>query len=373
MYSQPPNELGLSLAFAEPARLNTSSSRVPELSERVNLLCDLLDRVTDAVVFVDLEGNIQIANSAAAALVQRKLEQRLFWDCFQDDYFGFSLREDLRYGMSRQRLYKSDPKLGLEMEVSTSFYHGKEARYRGLLLIFRNIKDRQELQQAAARFDRMKELGEMATQMAHEVRNPLGGIRGFAMLLFKDLETQPHLQEMVGQIIESARSLERLMTHVLQYARPVAILPQTLDVAAFLKKIGKFIKMDPAFPPHIHLALHIPNEVILAPLDAEAMKGALLNLLVNGWQAMPNGGRLTLSLLQSVTRYSIEVTDSGVGMEPKQLAALFSPFYTTKQGGNGLGLAEVKKIVEAHQGTIEVRSSVGRGTTFTLTLPRRRG
>lgn len=373
MYNKPLHERGPSSISQEPARVNDNvPAKVPQLPERVNLLSELLEKVTEAVLFIDIEGKIQIANRTAALLVKRKLEERSFWDCFQDDYFGFSLREDLRYGMSRERLYKSDLELGLELEISSSFHYGAEANRRGILLIFRNIKDRQRVQQAATRFDRMKELGEMVTQMAHEVRNPLGGIRGFAMLLFKDLQSQPHLQEMAAQVVEGTRSLERLMTHVLQYARPVSIVPQTLDLAAFLKKVAKFVKMDPTFPPNISLTLHIPSEVILLPFDEGALKGALLNLLVNGWQAMPHGGQLTLSLLQSTSSCSIEIADTGVGMSPKQLSSLFSPFYTTKEGGNGLGLVEVKKIIEAHQGTIEVRSTLDRGTTFTLTLPRRR-
>jgi PAS domain S-box-containing protein len=351
------------------------ASKVEQLSGVSRFLTNILQNISDAIVFVDLNGTIAIANEAAQKIVQKKGEALLFkryWDLFPDEMLGFSLREALRYGISHQLLYKTLPQTGRELEISTSFLFEGPKSQHGLIILLRDITERQKMQQAAARSDRMKELGSMAAKVAHEIRNPLGGIRGFATLLHRDLSGLPHLQEMAGQVIEGTKSLERLVTTVLQYARPVQIVLQTADLGQFLKQLAKFVRIDPAFPPTVKLLLHVPNEPLLVPFDQEGLKSALLNLIFNGLQAMGQGGTLTLSVLQLDLTCQISIVDTGVGMNEEQLQSLFSPFFTTKSNGNGLGLVETQKIIQAHGGAIDVRSLPGRGTTFTLTLPLKR-
>jgi signal transduction histidine kinase len=132
------------------------------------------------------------------------------------------------------------------------------------------------------------------------------------------------------------------------------------------------MKSDPACPKCIPWELHIPNDPVIAPIDSEVLKSALINLVLNAFQAMPLGGVLTISLLKTDSCYQIAISDTGIGMDEEQLKQIFSPFFTTKEKGNGLGLVEVQKIVQAHYGTIDVRSCVSKGTTFTLTLPLKR-
>jgi PAS domain S-box-containing protein len=329
----------------------------------------ILRQISDAILFVDLEGGISLFNEAAQRLLKKKGDEVLgkkFWEVFADEEFGFSMREALKFGIAHKLLYRK------EMEISTSFVYEGPKRVHGIILVARDISERQKLQLIASRNDRMKELGQMAATVAHEIRNPLGGIRGYATLLFRDLAAAPHLQEMAGQIIEGTKSLEKVVGAILQYAKPVQIQPQTADIGAFLKGVGRFIKVDPAFPSNIRLDLHIPDAPLLLPFDAEALKRALLNLIFNAIHAMPMGGALTLSLLKIEASCQIAVTDTGIGMDEEQLKCLFSPFFTTKQKGSGLGLVETQKIVQAHFGAIDVRSQIGKGTTFTLTMPLRR-
>jgi signal transduction histidine kinase len=289
-----------------------------------------------------------------------------FWEVFPDDGFGFSMREALKFGISHKLLYRK------EMEISTTFVYEGPKLYHGMILVLRDMSEKQRLQLIANRNDRMKELGEMAATVAHEIRNPLGGIRGYASLLHRDLEGVENLQEMAGLIIEGTKSLEKIVGAILHYSKPIQIQPQTLDLGAFLKQMGKFIRVDPAFPVHVKLALHIPDAPLLAPFDPEALRSAMLNLMFNAFQAMPQGGILTISLLKRESSCQITVEDTGVGIEESQLSHLFSPFYTTKKGGNGLGLVETQKIIQAHFGAIDVRSLLGKGTTFTITLPLKR-
>lgn len=343
--------------------------KVAELSRLTHYLNNILKNISDAIVFVNLDGTITILNDGAQKLLKLKAETTLFkkfWDVFQDELFGFSMREALKFGISHKLLYRK------EMEISTTFVYEGPKLYHGMILVLRDISEKQKLQLISNRNDRMKELGEIAATVAHEIRNPLGGIRGYASLLHRDLEGEEHLQEMASYIIEGTKSLEKIVSAILHYSKPVQLQIQTLDLGALLKQIGKFIKVDPAFPPNVKLELHIPDAPLLAPLDAEALKGAMLNLIFNAFQAMPQGGVLTISLLKRETSCQIAVADTGIGMEEELQKNLFSPFFTTKQKGNGLGLVETQKIVQAHFGAIDVRSQIGKGTTFTLTLPLKR-
>lgn len=340
-----------------------------ELGTGAHLLHPILERISDGVLFIDLEGTVLILNDSAQKLLNvqsEKVQFKKFWTFFEDDSFGFSMKEALKFGISHRLLYRK------EMEISTRFIYEGAKIYHGMLLILRDLSEKKKLQFVANRNDRMKELGEIAATVAHEVRNPLGGIRGYASLLYQDLKENPYLQEMAQFIIEGTKSLEKIVNAILTFSKPVQIEPQTHDLGAFLKKLGRFIKVDPAFPPPVKLFMHIPDSPLLAPIDPEALKGALLNLVFNAFQAMPYGGDLTISLLKMDSSCQICVTDTGLGIEEEQLKNLFSPFFTTKQMGNGLGLVETQKIVQAHLGTIEVRSIVGKGTTFTLTLPLKR-
>ncbi|MGB7978769.1 MAG: ATP-binding protein [Chlamydiales bacterium] len=374
----------LSHAFAlfseEAARLKSAYSRYQERLETVNQelamqtasgvwLRRILREISDGIFFIHLDGTIALCNEAAQLLLKIKPEQiqlKKYWEVFQDELFGFSMREALKFGISHQHLYQK------ELEISTSFVYEGPKSSHGMILIVRDIGEKQRLQLIANRNDRMKDLGQMAATVAHEIRNPLGGIRGYASLLYRDLRESCHLQEMAGFIIEGTKSLEKIVSAVLHYAKPVEIELQTLDLGSFLKQVGKFIKVDPSFPAHVKLALHIPDAPLLAPFDPQALKSALLNLIFNAFQAMPLGGSLTVSLLKIDSSCQIAIADTGLGMGEDQLERLFSPFYTTKKGGNGLGLVETQKIVQAHRGTLDVRSQPRKGTTFTITLPLKR-
>jgi signal transduction histidine kinase len=348
-------------------------TKVAELNRTTRLLNNVLRHISDAILFFDLEGTLAVINDAAGKLLGLDPERALFkrfWDLLPDDFFGFSMRESLKFGISHKLLYKTLPPK--ELEIGTTFVYEGPKPYHGLIVALRDVSEKQRLQLIANRNDRMKELGEMAATVAHEIRNPLGGIRGYASLLYRDLASQQNLAEMAALIIEGTKALEKLVTTVLHYSRPIQIAPRSIEIGQFLKQLVKFVKVDPACPPQVKWSVHIPDAPLLAPADPEALKSALLNLIFNAFQAMPLGGTLTLSLLKIDSCYQISLSDTGIGMGEEQLQRLFSPFFTTKEKGNGLGLVEAQKIVQAHLGSIDVRSQPNKGTTFTLTLPLKR-
>jgi signal transduction histidine kinase len=376
---QQPADPGSSSALPTPFSKPTSStyplSRLQELGRTVNqdlkarIVKSILSIVTDGILFIDLEGYVREANESALRILGIKSEivDKKYGDLFPDDQFGFSMREALKFGLSHRLLYISHPPK--ELEISTIFvYEG----LKGMILRITDRTEKEKVLASDAQGNRLKELGQMAAGLAHEVRNPLGGIRGYASLLTRDLEGDKHLQEMAQSICDAAKTLEKLTARILTFARPLKTSPRSMEVGIFLKQLVKHVLVDPAYPPNVKIETHIPNDALLAPIDPDSLKLALLNLVFNAFQAMPQGGKLTLSLLKLEGCFQLSVSDTGIGMDEETQKALFSPYFTTKKRGNGLGLVEVQKIVAAHRGRIDVLSSLGKGSSFLLTLPLRR-
>ena len=340
-------------------------------------LSSLLKNISQGVLFLHKDGTVLAFNEAAEKILKisgKKVLFQKYTKFFKDDFFGFSLKDALDYGiisnLSYVTLFPSEEKK--EIEVNSSFLSSEENPYEGILLVLKDVTDLERLKALNHQSSRLKELGEMAATIAHEIKNPLGGVRGYAALLYRDLKDYPKLQEMAHNIVEGVKHLDRLVANVLHFSRPIDPKIVTVDLAMFLRKTCKFLKMDPSFPQNIQLEIHISQEPFMAPIDPDAMRGCLWNLIINAMQAMPEGGLVTLSLLKQDQTAILSVADTGCGISEKNLEEIFSPFFTTKEKGNGLGLAEAHKIIQAHHGKMEVRSKLGKGTVFTLSLPLRR-
>ncbi len=241
--------------------------------------------------------------------------------------------------------------------------------------------------------DRLAALGEMAAGLAHEIRNPLGAIKGAAQLLTPasgDLPgsdgghgVPPEAREFLGIIVEEANRLNRVVSQFLDYARPYRGEPQPLDVNEVVRKTAQLVTPPPlpsaeaseVPPPPVEVHLQLADELPRARADAEQLRQVFLNLAINAVQAMPSGGKLTISTAlrkpgrRSTSMLEVRFRDTGVGIAASDLKNLFIPFYTTKDKGTGLGLPISQRIIENHGGTIEVRSRVGVGSTFTVVLP----
>ncbi|MCE5319000.1 MAG: two-component sensor histidine kinase [Parachlamydia sp.] len=324
----------------------------------------LLDLIGEGLLLFAPDGQIALTNKAAEQILEMKAAQLL------DNQLGFSIREALAHSHAPATLdipYHIEGGAQKELTIETRFLD------RYLLLIIRDVTEAKKLQALAARHDRMKELGDMVATVAHEIRNPLGGIRGFATLLHRDLSGQPQLQEMAQHIIDGADHLSQFVTHVLNYSRPAQAHFEPVDLNALMEELRISVEADSSLDAGIQLTFTPYSSPVIAPVDSQLLQSALLNLVVNAIQAMPQGGKLRLAVRQQGERAQLTVADTGEGISPENISKLFSPFFTTRPTGNGFGLAEVKKIVLAHGGTIDVQSELNRGTTFTLNLPLNRG
>lgn len=240
--------------------------------------------------------------------------------------------------------------------------------------------------------DRLAALGSMAAGLAHEVKNPLGAIKGAAQVLEelipKNSSDSDMMNEFVGIILEEANRLNRVVGSVLDYARPGVGNPVPLDVNAAIRRTMQIL--TPRDKPSLEIALDLDDDVPRARIDAEQLRQVLINLVQNAIQAMDGHGKLTITTARrrkprgwDETRapdpsprseggpdfVEVTVRDTGPGIAEKILKDLFVPFFTTKQKGTGLGLAISQSIVQSAGGTIDVKTQVGSGTKFIVILP----
>jgi signal transduction histidine kinase len=218
------------------------------------------------------------------------------------------------------------------------------------------VKDRQ-----LSHKTRLEMLGRMAAALAHEIRNPLGGIQLFASMLRRDLERDPDKVRTLDRILSAVAGLEKLVEDMLTYGRDVEPRRTSQPLGPILDSA---LELGRAVLDERQISVDREGEAPLADVDAEMMTRVFLNLIQNAAQAMEPGGRLRIGSRDR----TVSFTDSGPGIPPEVLDKLFTPFVTSKVKGTGLGLAIAQKIVEAHGGTIEARNNPGGGATFMVTL-----
>lgn len=220
---------------------------------------------------------------------------------------------------------------------------------------------------------RYAELATLAGGLAHEIRNPLSTIRMNVELLREDLEElgDPRAGRMlkrIDRIQHECRHLDDVLGAFLQFARLGELEVAEDDLGRIVADFVRFYEPE-AQRHRIELRPRIAADLPLVRIDGRLMRQVLMNLALNAQQAMPQGGLLELLAYRSGARVCLDVIDTGAGIDPAHQPRIFEAFFSTKPGGSGLGLPTVRRIVEAHGGTIECQSEKGRGSRFTICLP----
>ena len=257
--------------------------------------------------------------------------------------------------------------------VDRSFFPEK---YEYQALIQRYQHELDEMQKRLNQAERLAVLGEVAASVAHEIRNPLGPIKGYAQMLMPDPGRQPPspelLQKGLAIIAEEVKKIDARVERLLQFARPAAAARETVDLKRLLEQTAALFRFHPAFSAG--LDIRVEGEDGLSVQGERGMlESALFNLLLNAAQACSGRGAIRLRSFRresaSGRRLLLEVSDNGPGMAAEVLEKLFEPFFTRRPGGVGLGLCIVKRVAEDHGGKIEVQSAPGQGAVFTIDLP----
>jgi len=256
----------------------------------------------------------------------------------------------------------------LAIEIAEA-YQSLEEEKQKLEIAYRELK---EAQDRLLHSERLAAIGEMAAHVAHEIRNPLVTIGGFARSILKAVKAENDPIRKSAQIVaEEVRRLERILANVLDFTKLSPPQPRPGNINEVLEDTCALLSTEVS-DRHVELVQRFDPTIPPVLLDVPLMKQAVLNVLQNALHSMPKGGRLeVITTWDGKDWVTVEIRDTGIGIPPDVLKEMFNPFFTTRPDGTGLGLAITRKIVNDHGGRIQVESQVGMGTAFRFTLPLR--
>ena len=354
--------------------------KVSELNNTRTYLKNLLESVPSGVIAVGLDGGVTTFNSIAGSLTgissPEIIGKNIFTDFVDNDQLFSVLKNTIRKGRPElivEREITSISGKPLIVESRTSFVKDSKGNVTGAMEILHDRTCIKELEKQARKAEQLAVLGEMAANIAHEIRNPLGGIEGFAALLAREFEAEDSRKEMAVNIVDGARSLNNIVSSLLDFTKPVQIRRRVVSVKNILEQSLEFAFHGNGRPASFHrknikVCRDFDKSVQLY-CDSEKMQQVFLNLILNAFQAMDWNGKIGLGIKKYDAYVKIEIADSGPGIPQEESQKLFTPFFTTKKNGTGLGLAMVQKIIDLHNGNISVSSPGSGGTKFIIKIP----
>ena len=238
------------------------------------------------------------------------------------------------------------------------------------MLLLKDLREIEALRKKIQRDQRLVSVGRLAAGVAHEIRNPLSSIKGFATYFKERHRDKPEDQQIAAIMIQEVDRLNRVIGQLLDFARPVKIIRKPMRIKELMEKSIKMIEQQAADKGIVVRPGALPSDEVIR-VDADRINQVLLNLYLNALDAMDDGGQLTIEVAGSAPggEVTIKVSDTGCGIHREELGHIFDPYYTTKPSGTGLGLAIAHNIIAAHGGRISVESQPGQGTTCTIVLP----
>ena len=256
----------------------------------------------------------------------------------------------------------------IDVEFSAASFTDEEGP--AIVVTMRDIGERKRLQEQLRKTERIAELGTLASGMAHEIGTPMNVILGRAEYLMDRVNEEP-VKKGLKTIVEQVERITKVMNQLLAFARRKPHERGPLDLKDIVENSVEMFEERLA-KSRVRVETHIDEHCPKVLADNDQMNQVLINLIMNAVHAMPEGGTLRIRLAQAQDMVRLTVTDTGQGIPQEELKKIFEPFFTTKEfgKGTGLGLTVVKGIVEEHQGVITVESEAGKGTTFTILLPK---
>ena len=346
----------------------------------------ILTGLGDGVITVDREGKISYFNEAAEVLTELSSSQALQKTLVQLFKRESWLTELVKKSQPpRQESTRGEGDLvtrwGRKVPVGlmVSPLQDRHGNFLGSILVLRDLKHRRELEEDLKRADRLAMVGTLAAGLAHEIRNPLGGIKGAAQLLKRSLDRDSSLLEYANIMIREVDRVDKLIEQLLDLSRPAKLELAALNIHEVLEEV---LLLQAQASEERKMKVKKQFDPSLPPIrgDRAQLTQVFLNLVKNASQAMSGSGMLTVTTRvetdfhirdQGTGRSKfiwVDIQDEGVGINDEDLPHIFSPFFSTKHNGTGLGLAVCYRIIKEHGGLIRVESAAGKGTTFKISL-----
>ncbi|MFT9497526.1 two-component system sensor histidine kinase NtrB [Anaerosolibacter sp.] len=347
--------------------------QITKLTDLENYTQNILDSILNGVVAIDREMKISSVNREGVNLLHMEdhRDGTYIYDYFEDG-------EDIKELIHKAIVQESN--VSPYETTSLKEHHGKQMirihgyplrnilnRVAGMVIILEDITELKRLEAQIRRVDKLSAVGELASGIAHEIRNPLGIIKTISQTINKDIEDED-IKEGLDIIEIEINRANKVIQELLDFAKPSVFNYKTQSIDQLL---GDVIRITYKYAEQHKVNIHYKkDEDFYIFLDADKLKQALVNVILNAIQAMPDGGNLFVHLHGEEHWVRITFIDEGRGIEQERIEKVFEPFYTTKEKGTGLGLAIAHRIIEEHKGYMEIESEVGAGTKLDIFLPR---
>ena len=336
---------------------------------------NVVESIPSGVFTTDAEGRLTWLNRAALDMTGYAPEavlHRPWWDVFGDRPDNATREVPVSFEVAGLRADGSRLVLGMTLSPLTE----GEAPV-GLVGVFKDLTQVRDLEEEMRRREWFAKIGEMSAGMAHEIRNPLGGMTGALQMLRKEPTLDAENARLMDIATREATRLNAIVTEFLRYSRPPDLNLKECDLCEIVNDTAALIRHDGRLLESQEVAVRHDGALPMVQADPDKMKQVFWNLATNALQAMPAGGRLTISTgCRRVTSgkrsgdvVEVLMQDTGTGIKKADLNRIFFPFFTTKQHGSGLGLATAQRIVDQHGGWIRVESEEGKGARFAVCLP----
>jgi PAS domain S-box-containing protein len=283
---------------------------------------------------------------------------------FRNGITGDKIPEHIEF----RRKHLNGTRLPTELKINIVEFKGRPA----LVGIFRDISARKEMERKVKESEWLASIGQLSANIAHEIRNPLSAIKTNIQILLRNLDLQGFNKRRLEIAAEEIRRLDRILEDTLDFAAPLKMDKDPHDIHEVVEKCMDLLG-DRIRDGKIRVVRKMSSRLGSIPMNGEKILQTILNIILNAIDAMSNGGTLEIAtgetehLGQKMLR--IEIKDAGQGISPEDMNRIFNPFFSTKTKGAGLGLSNVKKIIEAHKGIVEVDSRLGIGTLVRVLLP----
>jgi two-component system sensor histidine kinase HydH len=342
------------------------------LAEMRSYTENVVESMASGLITVDTKGRIVSTNRKASHLLgwnTRQIQGRALESLIPAQYLNINDVIEQKKGIIEREIDCPSEKGILPLSVSVTPLKDSEGGSMGAVIIFRDLREIRELQKKVRRSERLAALGRLASGVAHEIRNPLSSIKGFAQYFRDKFDAGTEDKSYADIMIQEVERLNRVITQLLDFGRPKELHLGLHPLSQILEHPLQLIRADLDKRGIKLIQSPFPKDEI--KVDSDQITQALLNIFINAMESMEGGGELRVEMVQKPERGGVEIwiSDSGPGIHRENLSKIFDPFFSTKKKGTGLGLTITSNIIEAHEGEVMVESREGKGTTFKIFLP----